>query len=111
MVLILGFLGLLAAIWTWNNVHPLAGVVVGFLFVGGAGWQLLFAGLRSLTPTGRRAFGPEGKQFIQAWESRVSVMRPGRADTQPPPGLFDRWLSEYKRTGISAGDWLDQRLP
>ncbi len=55
-MIILSILGLIAAIWVWNNVTPVAGLVVGFLFVGGAGWRLLGTAASATTPTGRSAF-------------------------------------------------------
>lgn len=107
MVLVLAFLGFLAAAWAWEEVHPIAGLVVGFLFIGGAGWKMLFGLLSLARPSSRRAFGPEGKQFIAAWEARVGEMSPSRPERTPPPGLFQRWLRDYRRTGVPAGEWLD----
>lgn len=109
MVLVLSFIGLLMAIWTWENVHPLAGIAVGFLFVGGAGWGMLGAFVSLGKPAGREARGPAGRQFIRAWEHRTGEMRPGQ-DNRPPPGAFRQWLDEYKQTGIEAGEWIDERL-
>lgn len=42
MILILMALGALAAAWAWEAIHPVAGIIVGFLFIGGAGWEMLF---------------------------------------------------------------------
>jgi hypothetical protein len=96
------------------NVHPLLGVIVGFLFVGGAGWRFL-AGVAGMTfgrllPSGRKAYGPEGREFIAAWERRMGEMQFGRPQTQPPAGTFQAWLREYERSGISAGDWLNRQM-
>lgn len=108
-MIIRSIVGLIAAIWVWNNVHWIAGLIVGFFFVGGAGWGLVGSAATAATPSGRKAFGPEGKQFTRAWEQRFGEMRPGRRDNLPPPGAFQSWLDEYRRTGIEAGDWIDER--
>lgn len=112
-MLILGVLGLVMAVWTWNSVHPVLGLIVGFLFVGGAGWRIvggLLGGLfGAATPTGRSAYGPEGRRFIVAWEERFGEMRPG-AGNAPPPGAFKTWLAENDRTGVGPGGWIDERM-
>lgn len=109
MVIVLSVIGLVAAAWVWQNVHPLAGVVVGFLFVGGLGWKFLGFLLGLLRPSTRQAYGPEGRSFIPAWEARFGRLQPGSMN-HPPPGTFQRWLREHRRSGISADDWLDDQL-
>lgn len=92
--------------WVWDNVHPVAGVIVG------AGIVVLVLGnrLRILygvfVPWSR--FGMAGTQFIAAWEERFGEMYPG-SPTMPPAGTFQAWRREHKQTGISAGEWLDRR--
>lgn len=108
---LLTIIGFVAASVAWS-VHPLLGLIVGFLFIGGAGWNILGtafgASFGRLTPTGRSAYGPQGKEFITAWEARRGPMRPGQRATQPPPGLFKSWLKESAVSGISADDWLER---
>lgn len=107
MFIILSIIGLLAAAWVWENVNPIAGVVVGFLFVGGLGWNLLGAGLNLLKPSARKAYGPEGREFIAAWEERFGILTPGSSN-HPPPGSFQAWLKDNRSTGIDPGPWLDR---
>lgn len=114
MVVILMLLGGLAATWTWQHVHPVAGVAVGFLLIGGLGWQLLGAGLTKLSPTVRR----HGGEFREAWRaSAYGAMEQLWAESdyrdygdgfRPPPGTFSAWVKEHKRTGISAAEWLNK---
>jgi hypothetical protein len=111
---ILMLLGLLAGFIAWQRWGPLAGIIVGFLFAGGLGWSILgailnmgWAGLRfALNPRMYRQTGP----FTKAWEARFGEIRPGREDTKPPPGAFQAWYRAWRKTGISAGDWLDAQM-
>ena len=101
--------GLILGIIAWNRWGPIAGIIVGFLFAGGFGWAIL-SGLLSwirlgLNPKMRR----QTKPFITAWEVRHGPMRPGDESRKPPPGAFVTWYREWRRTGISADDWLDAR--
>lgn len=111
MTLVLAIVGLMAAIWTWENVHPIAGLIVGFLFVGGLGWKLLgmIPGAIAMlfTPPSTRRKTPE---FIAAWEALAGKMEFGVDQTYPPPGAFQAWVRANKRTGISAQDWLEQYI-
>lgn len=101
MTPVLMFLGLLASIWAWQNLHPLAGLLVGFLLVGGLGWQLLMVAIVwTFSPDKRRY----GFQFLDAWEALAG---PG---TDPPHGAFTAWVGEHKRTGVSATDWLREQM-
>ena len=109
MVIILSVVGLLAAIWVWQNVHPLAGLVVGFLFVGGLGWKMLGFLVGLMRPSAKHAYGARGAEFISAWEQRFGELVPGGMN-HPPSGTFQRWLKEAKRTGIPAGEWIDRQL-
>lgn len=110
LLIIVGFF-LAVAAW---SVHPLLGIVVGFLFMGGAGWQVILGLLGKtfgrLTKTGRRAYGPEGKAFIAAWEARRGEMEFGQPRTYPPPGAFQQWLRDHEQTGLSVEDWIDRAL-
>lgn len=108
--LILGAIGLAMGVWVWQNVHPVLGVVVGFLFVGGAGWNLVGALLSLLRPSARRAYGPEGREFIREWERRFGEIRRGSPRSQPPPRAFQTWLRESKHSGVSASEWIDRQL-
>jgi hypothetical protein len=106
--ILLSIVGLITAIWAWQNVHPILGAVVGILFVGGTGWYL-FAGIgaRVISPNIRK----HGDKFIQAWEQRYGSMQMGAEYTHPPPGLFQTWAKLHKQTGISAEEFLIQLEP
>lgn len=109
MVIILSVIGLVAAAWVWQNVNPIAGLLVGFLFVGGLGWRALGFVIGSLRPSARQAYGDEGKELIAAWESRFGELRPGSAN-HPPAGTFQRWLRAKRSTHVSAAEWIDAQL-
>jgi len=109
LVIILTLVGLIATVWVWQNVHPVAGLVVGFLFVGGIGWQAVGFLIGLLRPSASHAFGQEGKDFNAAWEDRFGVLEPGGSN-HPPSGSFQRWLRAKRSTGVSAGAWIDSQL-
>jgi hypothetical protein len=72
----------------------------------GAIFNMAWAGLRfALNPRMYRQTGP----FTKAWEARFGEIRPGRENTKPPPGAFQAWYRAWRKTGVSAGDWLDGR--
>jgi hypothetical protein len=108
-VILLSAIGLFAAIWLWQNVHPVVGVTVGILFIGGAGWKVIGALFTLAVPSGRKAYGPEGRAFIASWEQRMGQMSPGSPNL-PPPGIFREWLRDNRNTGIEPGPWIDDQL-
>jgi hypothetical protein len=108
VVLLLSVIGIFAAVWAWQNVHPLVGVLVGFLFIGGAGWNFIGYVLSHFRPSASKAYGSQGRSFIAEWEKRFGVLRPGGTN-HPPSGTFQAWLKANKADGISAGDWLDRQ--
>lgn len=105
MVLILSIIGIALAIAAWNNVHPLVGLLVGFLFVGGLGWKLIAAAVGCVISL----FRPDTTEFADAWEARLGRMEFGEPSTYPPPGLYQTWRRERRLTGESAGDWLNRK--
>lgn len=81
----------------------MVGVVVGFLFVFGLGWKLLWGIVR----LPYALVNHKDKQaFIAAWEEHNGSMRLGAEDTYPPPGSYQAWRKLNKRTGISAHNFL-----
>lgn len=108
-MILLSIIGLIAAVWVWQNVNPIAGLVVGFLFVGGLGWKGIGFLIGNLRPSARKAYGPEGREFIAAWETRFGPLHPGGTN-HPPAGVFQRWLKAKNSTGIAAGKWIDQQI-
>lgn len=94
---------MVAILWAVAGfVGMIVGIVVAVLLL-----RLLW---RTMDPVAPAAFRNEGKQFIAAWEGRFGEMRPGLRATQPPPGSFQRWLADHRRTGVPAGDWIDAHM-
>lgn len=107
MVIILSIVGLFLAYAAWVNWHPIAGLVVGFLMVGGLGWMLLgslFARIAFLFMPERNRLS---KEFVAAWEERFGEIQfPGGPET--PRDAFQQWARARKASGMSAGEFLDR---
>jgi len=105
-VLFLSLIGILLAFAAGKAWGVFAGIAVGFLLVGGLGWKILGGGISlvrsSLTPTRRR----KTDEFWSAWEARYGPVVRGLETTYPPPGVFPSWYRAWKRTGVSAADYL-----
>lgn len=106
MVMVLSIIGFFLAVAAWENIHPVVGVIVGILLIGGSGWKMLLGMLSFLRPSARSAYGPQGREFIGAWEAMNGPMRPGVESSKPPVGAFQNWLRANRLSGVSAGEWL-----
>lgn len=106
-MIFLSLIGLAVAVGIWQSGHPVWAVVVGFLLIGGFGWKLLGAAVSVVLQP--HVF-TRGRTFIAAWERRMGPMMRGLPATHPPRGAYQQWRRENRRTGITAGDWLDVNL-
>jgi hypothetical protein len=108
-VSLLMLLGLVFGYIAWQQWGPLAGIIVGFVFAGGLGWRLLalVPSLLRLAINPRRA--RKTGHFAEAWEARFGKIDEDPS-SQPPPGMFPAWYRAWRKTGISAGDWLDAQM-
>ena len=50
-------------------------------------------------------------EFWQAWAQRFGPVQPGNASTVPPEMTLKAWYKAWKRTGISAVQWLGANMP
>ena len=55
MVLLLTLFRVIGAVALWQNDHEILAVVCGVLFIGGAGWNILFGLIAGLIPSRREA--------------------------------------------------------
>ena len=92
-------IGLVITAVVWSNFGPVAGIVAGFLLIGGSGWKLI-GGLAV------SAASPGSNEFISAWEARNGEMRKGEPTTYPPPGYYQAWRKANQTNGETASDWL-----
>lgn len=113
-MLFLSIIGLLLAAAAWHTWGPIAGIIVGFLFVFGLGWKILllvinvvFSGLRMLVNPKRARWT---RPFSEAWERQVGAVELIRGGNTMPPGTFARWYRDYKRTGETPDDWIKRQL-
>jgi hypothetical protein len=108
-VSLLMLLGLVFGYLAWQRWGPLAGIVVGFVFAGGLGWRLLGLLVTGLRLAARPRRTRQMRPFTEAWEARFGEIGPD-SRRQPPPGMFPAWYRAWRKTGISAGDWLDAKM-
>jgi hypothetical protein len=101
--------GLLFGYLAWQRWGPLAGIVVGFVFAGGLGWRLLGVVVTGLRMAARPRRTRQMRPFTDAWEARFGEIGEDPR-SQPAPGVFPAWYRAYRKTGISAEDWLDAQL-
>src|ERR1700710_127316 len=106
LAIILSLIGLALAVSAWEHINPVVGLLVGVLFIGGGGWNLLGALLSCLRPSGKSAFGAKGKEFIKAWEDQNGPMVRGVESSKPPVGWFQKWLRANRAHDTSAAVWV-----
>lgn len=103
----LSVIGAVIAYLVWVNVHPIAGIVLGFLLVGGLGWALL----GSLFAKVAFVFMPERKrltgEFLPAWEERYGTI-PLTGRDERSRLAYQLWLRANRQFGIAAADFLDR---
>lgn len=103
---LLSLVGLVIAVWLWQNASPLIGVFAGFLFIGGFGWYLLIGLAARVTP-GVRLHAASTESFLPAWEAMLTRVRVGDP-RDPAPAAYQEWLGENKRTAMSAEVFLER---
>lgn len=101
----LSFLGLLMAIYVWNTGHPIWAIVVGFLFIGGAGWMLPVWLARGVATS--RTVQPKAHARLDAlrieWRARGNLLN-------PPVELARLYLDGFGTHWLSPSQFLD-RVP
>ncbi len=50
-------------------------------------------------------------EFWQAWQQRFGPVQPGNPSTVPPEMTLKAWYKAWKRTQISAVQWLQANTP
>lgn len=99
---LLAFLGVLMAIYVWNAGHPFWALVVGFLFVGGAGWMLPVWIARGVASS--RAVQPKAHARLDAllieWRARGNLL-------SPPADMARAYLDGFGSRWHSPSQFLD----
>ncbi len=99
-------IGFVLACKAWVAWGVIPGLLVGFLFTGGLGWRIVGGLPRFIWTTFLMPGRKHSNYFMDAWERQYGPIRVGRQETYPPPGTFQAWYREFRRSGVDPAEWI-----
>ena len=99
-------IGVILACKAWVAWGVIPGLLIGFLLTGGLGWRIIGGVPKFIWTTFLMPGRKHSHCFMDAWERQYGPIRVGRQETYPPPGTFQAWYREFRRSGVDPAEWI-----